>query len=99
MKKLILLSAAGILCYAADAQQSRLSVARISDASSSKSQKGAAVFAGDKITESRFKDNGKVTATKFYTETFGSGTATSLPTGWTATSGTGFTKTWRWTNV
>lgn len=40
----------------------------------------------------------RTTATAFATETFGSGTASTLPTGWTAGSFVG-TGTWKWTNV
>jgi len=59
----------------------------------------SALNAGDRITESRFHSTAKATATPFFTETFGSGTRTTLPTGWTATTGAGLLATWHWTNT
>jgi len=108
MKKLILLSAAGLLCYGADAQEAKQSVVRASGDVNAVSAiqpasviKAAPVGSGSQITASRHGSNAKVTAAPFYTETFGTGTRTSLPTGWTASAGGHpiHAATWHWTNT
>src|SRR5690606_25933334 len=86
MKKLILLSAAGLLGFGASAQQANQSVVRTGGEVNAKVT-AAPLSAAKHITQTRFRNNAKATATPFYTETFGSGTSTTLPTGWTATAG------------
>ena len=95
MKKLILLSAAGLLSFGAGAQQANQSVVRTGGDVNAKIT-AAPSDAAQLITPSRHRNNAKVAAVPFYTETFGSGTNTTLPTGWTATAGTGLSATWRW---
>jgi hypothetical protein len=108
MKKLLLLSAAGLLCTAAGAQKSssKLSETNLINAKGASVEK--VIFAGNKIQASRYNvpsvPNGgtgaKTAATPFVTETFGSGTATGLPTGWTqSATGTGIVNGWRFTKT
>ncbi len=98
MKKLILLSAAGLLGFGADAQQANQSVVKTGGDVNAKIS-AAPIGAGSQITQTRYRNNAKTTATPFYTETFGTGTRTSLPTGWTAPQIGGHAATWKWTNA
>ena len=99
MKKLLLLLTGGVIASGAFAQQSqRQSLALINSAVAQK----AAMAQGEKaILPALGGGNGPAyrgTATPFITEGFGSGTRTSLPTGWT-TSGGASGASWHWTNT
>lgn len=97
MKKLFLLSAAGFLSLSAGAQQATQSAVK-TGAEASAVIKAAQAGSTKMITPTRHFSVAKTTAAPFWTETFGSGTKTSLPTGWTATAGAGLSNaTWYWT--
>jgi hypothetical protein len=96
MKKLFLLSAAGLLCFGASAQQANQSVVR--NGADAPAVIKAAPAGSTKMITPRNMNTAKVTAATIWTENFSSGTTTSLPTGWTATAGTGLgNATWYWT--
>ncbi|MEO6832822.1 MAG: T9SS type A sorting domain-containing protein [Chitinophagaceae bacterium] len=101
MKKSFLLCAIGLTSFGAFAQQARNSVVHsaANEASNEAAIKTASpVFGGNYITESKFAKNAKATATAFWTEDFSTGTATSLPAGWSVTAPSGQIGNWRWTN-
>ncbi|MEO6831459.1 MAG: hypothetical protein ABI169_04630, partial [Chitinophagaceae bacterium] len=102
MKKSFLLCAIGLTSFGAFAQQAHRSVvqATASEAGAQAAVKTASgAFGGNYITESRFAKNAKATAAAFWTEDFSTGTATSLPAGWSAIVPSGQIGNWRWTKI
>ena len=109
MKKLILFSAVGLIGFSAEAQQAVPNIVQQTDAVANQNiadytKVSAPLGSARYITAARVSggaihSNAKSTAAPFFTETFGSGTRTSLPTGWTATTGAGLLATWHWTNT
>ncbi len=92
MKKLLLLLAGGFVATGVNAQSLKQAAggAHIQPKTHQDCTSTAKVA-------SRKKSAARTTATCFYTEDFGTGTNTSLPTGWTA--GTVVGGTWRWRNT
>lgn len=89
MKKLILLSAAGILCSGAYAQHNMLD-------NGSKGKTHTAPFVKVEQKNSFLSSLQRTTSTPFAgPETFGTGTSSTLPTGWTRSGG----GSWKWMNV
>ena len=93
MKKLFSLSAAALLALGAQAQNSNKPY-RMDKANNQ-------VMANEmpKPLHISLGSAAKTTATPFWTESFGSGNATTLPTGWSAAGGNGVNLTWKWTNA
>jgi hypothetical protein len=91
MKKLILLLSASVIAMSADAQYMR------HDASVRNSKTAPPVSAqvSERGAPSIHHSGARTTTTSFVTEDFSSGTAVSLPTGWTRGTITG--GTWKWT--
>lgn len=92
MNKFLLLGAAGILSVSVNAQT-------VQKKAPDQLSRAAAKFSPERVAPV-IGVNGtpmaKSTATPFWTENFGSGTSTSLPTGWTAVGNGSFGGTWKW---
>lgn len=100
MNKILLLGAAGILSFGANAQslQRTVSPSNPLDAQASKLAPAFAETLHRTVNGTTPIGSYKTAAAPFWTEDFSSGTATSLPTGWTASSNSAFPATWKWTN-
>lgn len=102
MKKQLLLLSLGCIATVANGQLNNVMVPRAqADKTRVKHVEAAAPHAMATRPNVQAKNAAKTTASVFWgPETFGSGTSTSLPTGWTASSlpapGGG---TWKWTNT
>jgi hypothetical protein len=95
MKQLLLLGAAGLLALNAGAQSNQRTVhmpnpAELVPNSSQLPVKSAGHNLGNLM---------KTAATPFYTEGFGSGTGSTLPTGWTAQGNSAYPASWKWRNA
>ena len=90
MKKLLLLLAGSMVALGANAQYARHTFDGMS-------QQHKTVSPGKTIAPARHSA-ARTTATPFLTENFGTGTSTTLPTGWTAGIITG-PGTWHWSKV
>ncbi|RYD52846.1 MAG: T9SS type A sorting domain-containing protein [Sphingobacteriales bacterium] len=95
MKQFLLLGAAGLLALNAGAQSTQRMVhtpdpAALVPNASQLPVKSAGPSLGNLM---------KTAATPFYTEGFGSGTGSTLPTGWTAQGNSAYPASWKWRNA
>lgn len=101
MNKILLLGAAGILSFGANAQslQRTVSPSNPLDAQASKLAPAFAETLHRTVNGTTPIGSYKTAAAPFWTENFSSGTATSLPAGWTAAGNSSFSSTWKWANA
>jgi len=99
MKKLALLTTVGLLAFGANAQSTQSHVIRANSNSNVTTLEKYTATPASSVNRASLSQVARTTATPFYTETFGSGTTTTLPTGWTATGNSSFPGTWKWRNV
>lgn len=98
MNKFLLLGAASILSVGVNAQQAQRTPAS-SNPFQAPMKSGLVAETHNRTVSGTPLPAAKATAVTFWTEDFSSGTATSLPTGWTAAGNSSFTSTWKWSNA
>src|ERR1700733_1265253 len=96
MKKLILLLAGTFSLFSTDAQYIR-NTSSVLTGSPKKTSSFNSHCSNTVSRPSGRHSGARTTSVAFLTETFGSGTATSLPTGWT--TGAITVGTWKWANT